>query len=101
MPRPILISLVSRALATAISCGVLAFPAQAGTHYMIKEPISQHLKQTTDDLGLCARRGVTMYPLVVFMPKGSLGTSFYWDRGSNLYVQYPGTSACRVWARLG
>lgn len=88
-------------IATAIVGAFAAWPANAGTQYLIPESISAHLKKTTDDFGLCGRRGVSMYPLVVFQPKGSMGMGFYWDRPTDRFVQYPGTSGCMVWMRLG
>ena len=101
MPRPTLLTVTARALATLVACASLAWPAHAASHYMIKEPISQHLRKTSDEFGLCTRRGISMRPLVTFQPKGSAGISFNWDRATDRFVQYPGTSCCVVWMRLG
>jgi hypothetical protein len=87
-----------------VALATLALPpvgVTAAASILIKAPISEHLQPTEDDFGLCQRRGMSMNQLVVFLPKGSRGVSFYWDRRTDRFVQYPGTSACSVWARLG
>jgi hypothetical protein len=101
MPRWTLIWFAVRFGAALAALPLLPVGPAAAASILIKAPISEHLQPTEDDFGLCQRRGMSMNQLVVFLPKGSRGVSFYWDRRTDRFVQYPGTSACSVWARLG
>lgn len=81
----------------------LAVPceAAAGVKYVVSGTIREHLEKTTDAYGLCRKVGVSMGALVLFQPAGSPGVGVYWDRASDRFVLYPGSSGCVVWKRKG
>jgi len=83
----------------AIACALAAGPAAADTKYVVDDAIDRVLVRTTDDQGLCRRHGMSMDPLVLFLPKSRPGLSAHWHAPSDRFVQYPGTSACVVWKR--
>lgn len=94
-------SLAVRVAATALACAVCAQTAGATSKYVINEPIYDHLRKTDDNLKLCSHWGMSMNSLVLFIAKGGKGVAVYWDRRTDLFVQYPGSSACVVWMRKG
>ena len=74
--------------------------AVAKSQYVITGPIREHLQRVPDEHQLCRRQGISMNPLVVFMPTAATAVSVYWHRSTDRFVQYPGTSACMVWKRM-
>lgn len=100
---PTIASRLRALLPAALGVGLtlLAGEASAVSSYVIRDPIHQHLERTGDDHGLCRREGVSMNQLVLFVPGTRGSVSVYWVRARDRFVQYPGTTACVVWKRLG
>ena len=89
------------AAAALLGCALSGSEAAAVTKYVIDEPIGQHLQRTEDEGNLCSRQGMSMNSMVLFLPTSRNAVSVYWDRRSDRFLQYPGTTGCTVWKRIG
>lgn len=100
--RPAVPSLRITVMAAALLAGLAAAgEAGAATKHVIREPIHQHLERTPDEGRLCGRKGMSMNRLVLFIPTATTAVPVYWHGPSDRFVQYPGTTACTVWKRIG